>query len=31
VSYGAIFKMLLREKGWIKVPPYFTPLGTFPT
>jgi hypothetical protein len=28
VTFGASMKMLLREKGWIKVPPYFTPPGT---
>jgi hypothetical protein len=31
VTFGASLKMLLREKGWIKVPPYYTPPGSITT
>ncbi|WP_047152782.1 DUF3231 family protein [Aneurinibacillus tyrosinisolvens] len=27
MKYGAVFKSLMRERGWLKVPPYYYPPG----
>lgn len=28
IAYGASLKTILRDRGWIKIPPYYTPSGT---